>query len=158
MTAGHTLACYGCGVNKVAQLRKKRRLSQAALAKAAGTSQQQIARIEAGQSPQVELAGRIASVLGAYPEEVFALPRVAEHDRPAFSEITERGLRLLEKLPAETVRKRHGQFAAVDVDSGEVFFSRSDIKATRAAHAARPNARVFLGRVGHVAIASFSSP
>lgn len=58
--------------NRVSQLRKKLGLTQRVLAEHAGTSQQQIARIEAGvQGVRLELANRIAVALGCQLAEIF---------------------------------------------------------------------------------------
>jgi len=58
--------------NRVKELRLKRNLTQAALAKMASTSQQHIARIEKGlQLARLDLAGRICEALGAPLNRVF---------------------------------------------------------------------------------------
>ncbi|MEH2486172.1 helix-turn-helix transcriptional regulator [Bradyrhizobium sp. AZCC 2230] len=58
--------------NRIAHLRKARGLTQQALAKLAGTSQQQVQRIEAGvQGAQLELALKISAALGAELPDVF---------------------------------------------------------------------------------------
>jgi transcriptional regulator with XRE-family HTH domain len=57
--------------NNVKKLRLKKGLSQAALARKAQTSQQQIHRIEAGQAARVELAARICLALGETMDAVF---------------------------------------------------------------------------------------
>ena len=58
--------------NKVRVLREKQKLTQRELAEKAGTSQQQIARIEAGrQICRIDLAARISAALGAEPSTVF---------------------------------------------------------------------------------------
>jgi transcriptional regulator with XRE-family HTH domain len=58
--------------NRVSQLRKSRGLTQRALAELAGTSQQQVQRIEAGlQGVRLELATRIAKALGGEIAEIF---------------------------------------------------------------------------------------
>lgn len=58
--------------NRISQLRKARGLTQQALAKLAGTSQQQVQRIEAGvQGARLELAMKISAALGAELPDVF---------------------------------------------------------------------------------------
>jgi len=58
--------------NRIPQLRKSRGLTQRALAELAGTSQQQIQRIEAGaHGVRLELAIRIAAALGGELGEIF---------------------------------------------------------------------------------------
>ena len=57
--------------NRVRDLRKKAGLTQRALAQAAKTSQQQIQRIETGQTANVALALRISKALGSDLEFVF---------------------------------------------------------------------------------------
>jgi transcriptional regulator with XRE-family HTH domain len=58
--------------NRISQLRKSRGLTQRALADLAGTSQQQVQRIEAGiQGVRLELATRITTALGAQLADVF---------------------------------------------------------------------------------------
>jgi putative transcriptional regulator len=58
--------------NHIIQLRKKLGLTQRALADRAGTSQQQVQRIEAGvQGVRLELAARIATALGTDLAEIF---------------------------------------------------------------------------------------
>ena len=58
--------------NRISQLRKSRGLTQRALAELAGTSQQQVQRIEAGmQGIRLELATRIANALESQLGDVF---------------------------------------------------------------------------------------
>lgn len=58
--------------NRISELRKARGLTQRALAELAGTSQQQVQRIEASvQGVRLELATRIASALGSQLGNVF---------------------------------------------------------------------------------------
>jgi transcriptional regulator with XRE-family HTH domain len=58
--------------NGISQLRKSRGLTQRALAELAGTSQQQVQRIEAGvQGVRLELATKIAAALGGELAEIF---------------------------------------------------------------------------------------
>jgi transcriptional regulator with XRE-family HTH domain len=58
--------------NLISQLRKSRGLTQRALAELAGTSQQQVQRIEAGvQGVRLELATKIAAALGGELAEIF---------------------------------------------------------------------------------------
>ena len=58
--------------NRIAHLRKARGLTQQALAKLAGTSQQQVQRIEGGvQGARLELALKISAALGAELPDVF---------------------------------------------------------------------------------------
>lgn len=60
-------------VNEIRALRTARGLTQQALADAAGATRQTIIAVEAGKySPSLELAFRIARVLGAPFEQVFA--------------------------------------------------------------------------------------
>lgn len=60
-------------VNDIRALRTARGLTQQALADAAGATRQTIIAVEAGKySPSLELAFRIARVLGAPFDEVFA--------------------------------------------------------------------------------------
>lgn len=58
-------------MNRLRALRKKAGITQAQLAKKAGTSQQQIQRIEAGQSIVLELAMSISNALGSPIDKVF---------------------------------------------------------------------------------------
>jgi transcriptional regulator with XRE-family HTH domain len=68
--------------NRISQLRKSLGLTQRALAERAGTSQQQVQRIEAGvQGVRLELATRIAAVLGVELGEIF--PSLAPDRRPS---------------------------------------------------------------------------
>ena len=58
--------------NRISQLRKSRGLTQRALAELAGTSQQQVQRIEAGvQGVRLELATKTAAALGGELAEIF---------------------------------------------------------------------------------------
>jgi transcriptional regulator with XRE-family HTH domain len=58
--------------NRILQLRKSRGLTQRALAELAGTSQQQVQRIEAGvQGVRLELATRMAEALGCHLADIF---------------------------------------------------------------------------------------
>jgi transcriptional regulator with XRE-family HTH domain len=58
--------------NRIAQLRKSRGLTQRGLAELAGTSQQQVQRIEAGvHGIRLELATKIAAALGGELSEIF---------------------------------------------------------------------------------------
>ncbi len=60
-------------VNEIRALRTARGLTQQMLADAAGATRQTIIAVEAGKySPSLELAFRIARVLGTPFEEVFA--------------------------------------------------------------------------------------
>jgi len=67
--------------NRVKELRLKARLTQRELAQAAGTSQQQVQRIEVGlQSVRHHLAARIASSLGMPLDRVFPTPKSPKSD------------------------------------------------------------------------------
>ncbi|QSQ17466.1 helix-turn-helix transcriptional regulator [Myxococcus landrumensis] len=61
--------------NNVRTLREKAGLTQSALAKAVGTSQQQVHRIEQGQAARIDVALRICHALGAPMEKVFPKTR-----------------------------------------------------------------------------------
>lgn len=61
--------------NKVRKFRIKAGLTQTALAKVVGTSQQQIHRVEQGQSAKIDLALRICHALSAPMETVFPKTR-----------------------------------------------------------------------------------
>jgi DNA-binding XRE family transcriptional regulator len=62
--------------NRLRMIREKRRLSQSALAQAAGTSQQQIQRIEVGrQTVRLDLAFKICHALNSKIEEIFPQTR-----------------------------------------------------------------------------------
>ena len=62
--------------NRVQEMRKRAGLTQMQLAAAAGTSQQQIQRIESGtQRPSIHLAGQIAAALGQRTESLFSQER-----------------------------------------------------------------------------------
>lgn len=58
--------------NKIRELRKEKRIKQAALANKVGVFQSEISEIETGKRmPSVHLALRIAQVLGRSLEEIF---------------------------------------------------------------------------------------
>jgi transcriptional regulator with XRE-family HTH domain len=58
--------------NRISEIRKSRGLTQRALAELAGTSQQQVQRIEAGvQGVRIELATKIAAALGLELPDIF---------------------------------------------------------------------------------------
>jgi transcriptional regulator with XRE-family HTH domain len=58
-------------MNNVRTIREAKGLTQRELAKLAGTSQQQIDRLEKGQSPFLELAWKVALALESGLEELF---------------------------------------------------------------------------------------
>jgi DNA-binding XRE family transcriptional regulator len=96
--------------NNICRLRTKAGLSQRKLAALAGTSQQQIQRIEAGvQAARLELALRICSALNAKMEEVFP------------SAATLLGSKRLEKSPPAK-RERDLFKAGIEVASRIWFF------------------------------------
>lgn len=69
-----------------------------------------------------------------------------------------RGRQLLAAI-SEDVRRSHvGEFAAVDVDTGKVYYSRSDVDVARLARTAHPKARLFIARIGSDATYERSTP
>jgi len=60
-------------MNTVRKTRLQRKMTQRDLAGKVGTSQQQIQRIENGQTPTLELACRISSALKAELTELFPI-------------------------------------------------------------------------------------
>jgi transcriptional regulator with XRE-family HTH domain len=87
--------------NRLAQLRKSRGLTQRALAELAGTSQQQVQRIEAGvHGVRLELATKIASALGGELSEIF----------PSLGTVERRG------LAGSRYVNQHAKLAAVGLD------------------------------------------
>jgi transcriptional regulator with XRE-family HTH domain len=87
--------------NRLTQLRKSRGLTQRALAELAGTSQQQVQRIEAGvHGVRLELATKIASALGGELSEIF----------PSLGTVERRG------LAGSRYVNQHAKLAAVGLD------------------------------------------
>jgi hypothetical protein len=65
--------------------------------------------------------------------------------------IAKKGRELFKALPQELVEKHHGQFVAIDVDSGAYFLGRTDVEATKKAREKHPGKVFYLGRLGYEA-------
>ncbi len=117
-------------------------------------------------------AGDAAKVI-PFPRATYAtpdlvLPRVAEEQQPLSScdasaapdpsAIASAGRRLLAAISEEDRRKHLGEFAAVDVETGAVFFASNEMDAVAAARTARAGARVFFARIGSDAAYELRTP
>ncbi len=74
------------------------------------------------------------------------IPQVQE--RPDVREISKKGQRVLEGIPAELREAYFGRFIAIEVDSGDYFIGDTAIEATRKAQVEHPGKIFFLGRLG----------
>ncbi len=66
--------------NKVAELRKKKKLTQTELAKRIGISRQALISIEKGRNPSGETLLKIASVLRTRVENIFFITSVLQEE------------------------------------------------------------------------------
>jgi hypothetical protein len=68
---------------------------------------------------------------------------------PQTDDLAERGRRYYdEHLRAQLEPEHNGRFCAIEPDSGQYFFGATGAEALKAAHAALPDKRFFLVRVG----------
>ena len=65
-----------------------------------------------------------------------------------WSDIPQRGEKLLRALAAAEQSAHRGEFAAADVDTGQLFFGKTAIEALDTARKHLPHARIYVGRVG----------
>lgn len=84
------------------------------------------------------------------PEEQAALLRRANEILTARNEIARRAQALYEQQIRPKVEKAHqGEFLVVDVDTGDYEMDADELAAMRRAEAKRPDARLYLLRIGH---------
>ena len=74
---------------------------------------------------------------------------------PDIYKISKKGHQIFEALSSEVTEKHHGQFIAIEVDSGDYFIGETGIEATRKAQVKHPGKIFFLGRIGYPAAYTF---
>jgi hypothetical protein len=70
------------------------------------------------------------------------------HAEVPSTDIPQRGERLLRDMPDADLSAHRGEFAAADVDTGQLFFGKTAVEALDAARQQLPHARIYVGRVG----------
>jgi hypothetical protein len=68
---------------------------------------------------------------------------------PNIHEISVKGQRILDSLPAEVVEEHFGKPVVIEVDSEEYFIGDTPIEATKKAKEKYPDKIFFLGRIGY---------
>lgn len=88
------------------------------------------------------------------------LAEIDARAKPKYStnETVRRGERVYAKIKAELEAKHKGKFAAIEVDSGEVFVDTNSVKASLKARKKYPAAIFYLVRIGYPAAFSMKSP
>jgi hypothetical protein len=64
------------------------------------------------------------------------------------SDVPELGQKLLRDLAVGDASAHRGEFVAVDVDTGRIFFGKTAVDALDAAKQQLPKARIYVGRFG----------
>lgn len=68
---------------------------------------------------------------------------------PNIHEISVKGQRILDSLPAEVVEEHFGKPVVIEVDSGDYFIGDTPIEATKKAREKYPDKIFFQGRIGY---------
>lgn len=74
---------------------------------------------------------------------------------PDIHGISKKGRKIFEALPPELIDKHHGQFIAIEAESGDYFIGETGIEATRKGQLKHPGKIFFLGRIGYRTAYSF---